>query len=300
MLKGLDIYSKSDALNFNKVKEDGYSFVICKASEGKTFHDSKFIVNYKSATAAGLIVGAYGFARPSGSTAEDEANTLIDIVESAGGFQLPAILDMEDAGGLTDDQLGQFVTKWRETIQKHDNREPIIYLNIDFYDRLKSYLDGFIIWIAEYEVDNPKMEGWSFWQYTDQGKTEGGTFDIDYFNGDLNELMKLVKQKVQTPPAAPAYQSDNAYHVIQEGETLSGIALHYHVPMNILARYNLIPNPNLIQAGKTLRIPVAYEVRSGDTVSDLARRRKENQNTIGYVNGLQDINKIYIGQTLWV
>lgn len=102
------------------------------------------------------------------------------------------------------------------------------------------------------------------------------------------------------PSPKPNYQSDNAYHVIQSGETLSGIALHYHVPMLILAKYNSIQNPNVIIAGKTLRIPVSYEVRSGDTVSELARRRNENASTIGYVNNLENINKIYVGQTLWV
>lgn len=311
MLKGLDCYAKSNPLNFNQVKQDGFSFVICKATEGTTFHDAKFSANYRAAYAAGLIVGAYSFSRPKGNTAEQEAKTLVQAVEAAGGFCLPPILDMEDDGGLSDADLGQYIKAWKAEIQKHDNRKPIIYLNRDFYNRLKSYLDGFILWIAQPGADKPSIDEWSFWQSSWEGKEQGGTFDFDFFNGDLPALQALAKQitvqavkpatvVAKQTPQKPTYQDDNAHHTILNGETLTGIAAKYHVPMNILAKYNLIDNPNVIKAGDILRIPVAVEVRSGDTVTELARRRNEKPNVIGYVNGLENINLIYVGQTLWV
>lgn len=303
MLKGLDCYEGSDQLDFNKAKNDGYSFAICKATEGYTYIDHKFPDHYKEAHAAGLVRGAYCFSRPKTSTPEREAKTLIAIAEAAGGFELPAILDMEDSGGLSDGELGEYITKWREVIQQHDKRKPILYLNVDFYNRLKPYLDGFVIWIAEYGVENPKIEGWTFWQSTNEGKEQGGTFDFDYFNGEIKDLEALTIKgtaEIAKPQQPPAYKNDNAYHVIQNGETLSGIATKYHVPLMILARYNLISNPNLIQAGNKLRIPLAVQVRSGDTLTEIARRRNESISVLGYVNAIQNVNKIFVGQTIWV
>ena len=47
---------------------------------------------------------------------------------------------------------------------------------------------------------------------------------------------------------------DGAY-VVKGGDTLSGIATHYHTDWQSLAHYNHIANPNMIYAGETLCIP---------------------------------------------
>lgn len=116
---------------------------------------------------------------------------------------------------------------------------------------------------------------------------------------------KIMSISIPNVPAAvvqktPSYKADNAYYVVKNGDTLSKIANHFHVPLKILVKYNLISNANLVKAGQTVRIPVAVEVRTGDTVTELSRRRKEDPSVIERVNGLDNINKIYIGQTLWV
>lgn len=58
-------------------------------------------------------------------------------------------------------------------------------------------------------------------------------------------------------PYQPYYPSHcvTAYHPVQFGETLSGIALQYGVSVSTLAYYNGIANPHLIYAGTTLVIP---------------------------------------------
>lgn len=309
MLKGLDNYGLNSPLDYKQLKNDGFAFVICKATEGYTFHDAKFAEHYKAAIDAGLVAGAYCFSRPGSSTPEQEVNSLVASVEDAGGFMLPPALDIEDDGGLNNEKLGAYVTQWKEAIQKHDSRKPILYLNMDFYNRLKPYIDGWMIWISEPDVNKPSIEGWTFWQSTFTGREQGGTYDFDYFNGDFNDLEAITKkitltlQTVVKPaqaPQTPAYKEDNAFHVIKSGETLTQIALNYHVPLNVLAKYNLLSNPDLIKVGNTLRIPKAIEVRAGDTVSDIALRRNESTSVIGYVNGLANVSKIYIGQTLWV
>jgi murein DD-endopeptidase MepM/ murein hydrolase activator NlpD len=48
---------------------------------------------------------------------------------------------------------------------------------------------------------------------------------------------------------------------VQHGQTLSGIAQTYHVPMRVIAEANQLPPPYRIQAGRTLIIPGAGEPR---------------------------------------
>ena len=60
---GIDVSAHNGDIDFQKVKDDGYSFVIIKASEGVSHHDSKFDINYDNARNAGLKVGAYHFFR---------------------------------------------------------------------------------------------------------------------------------------------------------------------------------------------------------------------------------------------
>lgn len=46
-----------------------------------------------------------------------------------------------------------------------------------------------------------------------------------------------------------------ATYLIRSGDTLSGIAARYHTSVGALAKLNGIANPNLIYAGRTLRLP---------------------------------------------
>lgn len=52
-----------------------------------------------------------------------------------------------------------------------------------------------------------------------------------------------------------AADNDGRTHVVQAGETLSGIAQRYQVGLQQLARYNGITNINQIRVGQRLRIP---------------------------------------------
>lgn len=46
-------------------------------------------------------------------------------------------------------------------------------------------------------------------------------------------------------------------YVVQEGDTLSAIAERFHVDINELAALNAIANPDDIEAGQTLNLPLA-------------------------------------------
>ena len=59
-----------------------------------------------------------------------------------------------------------------------------------------------------------------------------------------------------TPDEAPATETEPILHVVQVGDTLTRIAGQYNVPVQALMEANGLINPNYIQVGQTLKIPV--------------------------------------------
>ena len=73
--------------------------------------------------------------------------------------------------------------------------------------------------------------------------------------------------------AAPVRaQKGPASYTIQPGDTLILIAQRFHVPVEALARINDITNPDLIQAGQTLLIPNAAQIRAYDQDANLQKK----------------------------
>lgn len=62
------------------------------------------------------------------------------------------------------------------------------------------------------------------------------------------------------------------YWTVEPGDTLGGIADHYAVSVDELARYNHLGNPNVIHVGQHIRIPgpLFWTVQRGDSLSAIA------------------------------
>lgn len=95
-------------------------------------------------------------------------------------------------------------------------------------------------------------------------------------------------------------------HIVQSGDTLSGIASNWGTNWQELARQNSLSNPNMIytcqvirftggQSGATAR---TYTVRSGDNLSSIASRLGTTVQSLVSMNGISNPNLIYAGQTL--
>ena len=80
--------------------------------------------------------------------------------------------------------------------------------------------------------------------------------------------------------------------------------------MTTLVALNGISNPNLIYVGQVLKIPVSgsestsnstvttYTVQSGDTLSGIAWKFGTTVNHLVAINGISNLNLIYVGQVL--
>ena len=103
-------------------------------------------------------------------------------------------------------------------------------------------------------------------------RTYGTTVDAIVEANDLGSADAIIREGEElvipaSPPPAPTPESSSApastpsstvgqrIHVVQEGETLSGIARAYDVTADELAQANGLDDPNAIRVGQALVIP---------------------------------------------
>ncbi len=92
-------------------------------------------------------------------------------------------------------------------------------------------------------------------------------------------------------------------YIVKKGDTLSGIAKKYNTTYQKLAEYNGIKNPNKINVGQKIKIPgsrekITYVVKSGDTLSAIAKKYKTTITKIANDNNIKNVNLIRVGQKL--
>lgn len=95
-------------------------------------------------------------------------------------------------------------------------------------------------------------------------------------------------------------------HIVQSGDTLSGIASNWGTNWQELARQNSLSNPNMIYTGQVIRFTGGqsgatsrtYTVCSGDNLSSIASQLGTTVQSLVSMNGISNPNLIYAGQTL--
>lgn len=103
-------------------------------------------------------------------------------------------------------------------------------------------------------------------------------------------------------------QTDQIY-IVQQGDTLYGIAQSFGIPMELLVAANNIQDPTMISPGQQLIIPLAdpqtaaihsHIVETGDTLRSVALRYQTAEREIAIRNHLVRGDRLYIGETLAV
>lgn len=107
-----------------------------------------------------------------------------------------------------------------------------------------------------------------------------------------------------TPTPTPTPISGTYTIIIQSGDCLNSISRRYGVSVDDLVSLNGISNPDLIYAGYELLIPqtsnssATYTVQSGDTLSKIALHNSTSVEALAALNGIDNVNLIYIGQVI--
>lgn len=74
------------------------------------------------------------------------------------------------------------------------------------------------------------------------------------YNGISNPNLIYPGQKIKIPSSSSNYEYKQTYYTIQAGDNLTKIASKFGTTVNQLVAWNNIANPNLIYAGKSIRV----------------------------------------------
>ncbi|MGE5250617.1 MAG: GH25 family lysozyme [Bacteroidota bacterium] len=320
---GIDVSYWDSGVDWPKVRATGQRFVFIKASEGQTYTDPTFDDNWLGARAAGLLRGAYHFFRCN-LDPEKQAGRFISTVQAMkDNGELPPVLDLETNDGQINSKVISRVKAWLDLVEAEFGRKPILYSGPYFLQDHFSELGGgppawakdYPLWLAQYPYQYvPGMQplmprgwfSWAFWQYSDKGQVNGinAKVDLDVYNGTLQELYTFAGANL--PDEGPKV------YVVQDGDSFESIANKYGVTVRELVS----ANPQLLQAGEQLTIPVAvaipdedggtppppasktYTVKAGDTLTAIAIRFGTTVAAIASLNNIKNINSITVGQVL--
>ncbi|WP_340561451.1 lysozyme [Streptomyces sp. GSL17-111] len=209
-VQGIDVSHWQGSINWSSVKASGIDFAYIKATEGTSFKDSRFGANYTGAYYAGLIRGAYHFARPNYSNGATQAN----FFASNGGAwsrdnqTLPGVLDIEHnpsgsmCYGLSTTQMRTWINDFYTTYKARTGRDMVIYTTASWWNTCTGRWTGMYnkapLWIAHWGVSSPTIPSgfptWTIWQYTATGRVGGVAGDVDRnkFNGSMSRLLALA------------------------------------------------------------------------------------------------------------
>lgn len=205
-LAGVDVSHYQGSIDWGSVKSAGIAFAYIKATEGTSVVDSAFAANYVGAHDAGVIRGAYHFARPGSSSGADQANYFADHggAWSADNLTLPGAVDLEVSGcdGLSAAAMVSWIGDFTATYKSRTGRDAVIYTTASWWSSCTGGSTAFgstnPMWVAHWGVDSPSVPaGWgtyTFWQWSDSGSVGGipATVDQDVFNGSADRLLALA------------------------------------------------------------------------------------------------------------
>lgn len=191
---GIDVSSFQGDIDWSKVKEAGIGFAIVRlgyrgyGQTGMLCVDQKFERNIQNAQAEGLDVGVYFFAQAvNEEEAVEEAEFVLQYLEGY-ELQLPVVYDPEsilEDTARTDDVTGEQFTKntlaFCERIEEA-GYEAMVYSNMlwEAYRFDLRQLAEYPIWYADYEPLPQTPYRFEFWQYTNTGRVDGVTGDVDF------------------------------------------------------------------------------------------------------------------------
>lgn len=133
-VKGIDVSAWQGDIDWIQVHDSGYVFAFVKATEGIGYSSSKFKTNMNNGRNAGMLVGAYHFARPvlNKNKAKDEAIYFIEVAkEYFDKDHIRPVLDIENYEDeknnvyeylykeLSKEELSNWIHEWISPMKKY-------------------------------------------------------------------------------------------------------------------------------------------------------------------------------------
>lgn len=192
---GIDCSNWQGNIGWEQVAASGVQFAICKSSEGTTYRDPYFPMNWAGMGNTYLQRGAYHFAQPDQNGPDAEAAYFLDAVRDAGGLNPGDVLalDMEAGSG----NLHDWTVACLAAIEAAVGFKALLYSGAWFMSdhglTNSTALAAHGLWIASYGSIPQTPPYWAFsaiWQFTCEGTVPGiaGPVDLNVYNGPIESL----------------------------------------------------------------------------------------------------------------
>lgn len=201
---GIDVSKYQGSIDFEKVKTDGYSFVILRVGTSRGGKDSNFETYYNDAEKAGLDIGCYYYTyADTAADAKKEAKEVLGYIKGK-SFNYPVFFDFEYSELMQYSRVDEntnMINNFCDTI-KQGGYYPGVYTSYSVY---KNYFDSRVLgnkwdfWVASYVDNTYKSDkysrSFSMWQYTSNGGVNGinARVDLDVAYVDYPKIIKEFK-----------------------------------------------------------------------------------------------------------
>lgn len=193
-IRGLDVSSHNGLMNLDAAAKEGYEFIFIKASEGDTFRDQNFRINYEKASHAGLKIGAYHYFRFD-CEGISQAKNLLNAVKNR-QLDLGVAIDVEEqhnAIGIDSVKIARRLLSMVEYLNMSGYRVTL-YSNVDgYFDYIRESVPGACLWICSFS-SAPINAEWTYWQYFHHGHVAGirGDVDLNAFCGSRSDWERFL------------------------------------------------------------------------------------------------------------
>lgn len=311
-LEGIDI-SYWQRNNYKTLIDQlGKDFVIVRAAFDKSV-DQFCDPIYQYAKSKGKLLGFYFFPLNKKYSAVDHARWAYEQVKNYIGEAIP-MLDWEAYKNFVDVGNVAWAKEWLDEFYRLSGVRPIIYMNastVNSYDWSMISQD-YGLWIAGYpnylNVRNPstptpanmpyKIGAWKFWAIW-QYSSSAGTLDRDIANMDRTGWLKYAAKQGQPnpqPSPAPTPSTKTIDELAQE--VIAGKWGNGYERKSRLTRAGYDYNAVQKRVDEILGGNKVYIVKSGDTLSAIAKRFNTTVQSLVNKNNIKNPNLIFPGQKL--
>ena len=198
-IKGIDVSRWQGNIDFTKVAQAGYKFVIVKAggSDAGFYTDKNYYANVQNAQSAGLDVGAYYFVGKKCNSYEAglaDAKRFAKMLQPF-RFTYPVYIDFEAPDGSNKKGNTDAVNAFCAHMEACGYYSGIYASDISgFKDRLNlADTSAYDKWVARYGSAPKYVKKYGIWQYSSSGNVPGiaGKVDLDY---SYNDYAKIIKE----------------------------------------------------------------------------------------------------------
>ena len=312
---GLDISSYQSEIDFDAIKFAGIKFLILRAGftgwvTGVNYNkDSCFENFYKQAKQVGIPVGAYWYSCANNyEKGVAEAKYMYENCLKGKQFEFPIYIDVEDTHyqvgnkrGVTDaiigfckylENLGYYVGIYASDISGFQDK---MYLNeLNAYDK----------WVARYGSEPKYMKQYGMWQSTSSARINGYNGDLDWNvaykdyssiikNIGLNGFSKSSTNNTQNINPLDNYSDEELATKVINGEFGNGNERKQKLGNRYQNVQNIVNNRLSNKSNE-----IIYIVKSGDTLSSIAKKYNTTYQELAKINNIEDPNSIYVGQII--